>query len=1199
MRQVKKLGKRFLPLLMTILMVFSFANLDLMIVSAVSRLPNTPTQRPIGDDTPLNSGRGFGSIQRLSEDINNPTDHIIRLVTGETEYTVGMRPGIAGTTKYLYTHPSFNDAYLVGIADCPLDTLLNTVWETSNPSYPIQVPGNGGPVYLWVKYVENYPYNPTTMYFRITVMPPSSGETVYMQSLAGQSTHPPHGGQGIYNDPFTATIYLPLSKTSITNPDMTGVSAGDIEMTSEGRRFLFTNSAYMSMATEIQLSVGENHIYTAISSISQQAVQYYDVSVHRGYPFSKEADRLFYEPGDTLSYTVNWLIPQPIAASTDVRMIDSYDRTKVTFAGVSSVTSTYSGTSELLDPFSDYTVQNNPATGTLTLSFTASGKQKLLEGTQVDAVVNFTVLSSATGTIVNNARLYFNNDIFGEEEERVYQKDFEKIATPNTFTQNGDAIVYTVSFTMPDDMSDFDAVRIDDVLPGSGLAYQNQATLTTSAGTAPITMSQSGNTLYYEFPASSLPNLAGEVITLTMYFEVGSWQSGAITNTAEIYFKPAGGQYPTDPDADDTETLYPLDVTDFSKDAALGSYTPGGKIDYTVSWTLPSNAKGIYALRVVDSYDQTKVTYGGNMVVRVGGTALIANTHYTVTNDPATGTLTTVLTASGIAALLDDSLIEFAVSFDVLSSASGDIENNAKLYYNSSNDPDGEDDEIVYEDDFEKDSTLSNYAPGSRVQYTVKITLPSGVDKLNVIEVVDTYPAAYLTNPSVVSFTIGGVPLTPMQYSINPVVGAFSVKIDLNTVGHYDFRADVGKELVLVVDFIATASAQGDITNVADIYYDYEIGGGGIEIIEDNEFSKDATQLKYIPGETVDYTVSWILPEDVSTINALRIVDTYDNTLVTFNSVTSLSVGGTNLVPITDYTIVNTPTAGTLTILLSASGISKLAGDALVAVKVVFNVLPTALDTIYNNAKMFYNNNIEPDGEDNAEIELAIGPPTEVDDLPGDRKTALLWADPIGGTVAQFQVQIDNFNWLTYNLGDLIFDGTSGTSGRWYILYEFLPDGTRLVNQVEYTFRIRAISTEGYVGPIYEIKSTPGPLGDIGGRNTNLLSLYGVSTVPAGGWPIEADGRPSGTGESALNPSTNTISLPANFLHAVIHRNFVEVGQDATFVIYSDPGFTNAVEVLDRLDNSFNWLSSVTVYIRVTSSNRQLERYYAITILPQ
>ena len=222
-----------------------------------------------------------------------------------------------------------------------------------------------------------------------------------------------------------------------------------------------------------------------------------------------------------------------------------------------------------------------------------------------------------------------------------------------------------------------------------------------------------------------------------------------------------------------------------------------------------------------------------------------------------------------------------------------------------------------------------------------------------------------------------------------------------------------------------------------------------------------------------------------------------------------------------------------------------------------------------------------------------LGPPVDVEEYAGDRKTALLWDDPLDVTVDYYQIKIDGFDWVDYPQSVLTKDG-----GKWYLLLEELPDGTDLVNDVEYSFEIRAVDVRGVLGDPFEIKSTPNPLGDIGGRNTDLLSVYDIDLMPQGGWPDPADNN--GVGASATNPYEESIELPTDFDHAVLHRNFIEVGEDATFVMYADSGFSIAVDLIDRMDNQFVWLPEVYMYICVTSGNGEIVRYYVVTVtIPQ
>ena len=359
------------------------------------------------------------------------------------------------------------------------------------------------------------------------------------------------------------------------------------------------------------------------------------------------------------------------------------------------------------------------------------------------------------------------------------------------------------------------------------------------------------------------------------------------------------------------------------------------------------------------------------------------------------------------------------------------------------------------------------------------------------------------------------------------------------------------------------------------------------------DLKKEATPGKFVKNDDIiSYTISFTMPSDLTGYVAAKIVDVLPATGLSYNNTATnpatLSIGGI-ISPVT-----MTPSGNTLYYEFTGADFKNTAGKKIIF-ELEFKVDGWSSGTIINEAQVYFMPDYpdQPDAADVEEIELAIGPPTEVEELPGDRKTALLWADPKVGVVDYYEIQIDNLGWVQYQLSALTFDPNSGTNGKWYLLFEYLPNNTRLVNNTTYTFQIRAIDPEGYVGLPFTITSTPSPLGDIGGRNTDLVTVFSNNVMPAFGWPDDGI-----VGTSTSLPHQVFMQLPANFLYAVVHRNFITVGIDATFVMYSDPDFTNEVLFVDRLDNSFNWKSEVVVYVHVTSGNRQLERFYAITITP-
>jgi hypothetical protein len=211
-----------------------------------------------------------------------------------------------------------------------------------------------------------------------------------------------------------------------------------------------------------------------------------------------------------------------------------------------------------------------------------------------------------------------------------------------------------------------------------------------------------------------------------------------------------------------------------------------------------------------------------------------------------------------------------------------------------------------------------------------------------------------------------------------------------------------------------------------------------------------------------------------------------------------------------------------------------------------------------------------------------LGPPTEVAAYSGDRKVALLWKDPLDGVVASYQLRIDNSEWINILPTDLIFDPVAN---KWYYLI------TGLTNNVEYTFQIRAVSLEGVAGAAATIKSTPTPIGDIGGHDAGLSSIYGVSVIPDDGWK-------SSDGIQLTSPREAVITLPATLSMTSAHRNFIKVSEDASFILYSDCDYQNEAVIIDRIDAQYEWLPEVHLYIKVISGNQENIRFYDITVLP-
>ena len=220
-----------------------------------------------------------------------------------------------------------------------------------------------------------------------------------------------------------------------------------------------------------------------------------------------------------------------------------------------------------------------------------------------------------------------------------------------------------------------------------------------------------------------------------------------------------------------------------------------------------------------------------------------------------------------------------------------------------------------------------------------------------------------------------------------------------------------------------------------------------------------------------------------------------------------------------------------------------------------------------------------------AQWSAEIGPPTDVETYPGDRKIALLWNDPTYGGAAYFDIKIDDGEWERISTDSLVRDTDAN---KWYLLFKNLNNGQ------QYTFSIRAVTDAGLVGPVTEVQDTPDPIGDLGGE-ADLISMKLVTVKPDGGWQTAFG---SGT---ETDPYMATITLPKGLANADIHRNSVACSQDSTFIMYSDSGFNNEITEFHRLgylDGDGYWLPEVHVYFKVTSGNQVNIRYYHITVVP-
>ncbi|MCL2152173.1 MAG: hypothetical protein FWH57_04310 [Oscillospiraceae bacterium] len=179
-------------------------------------------------------------------------------------------------------------------------------------------------------------------------------------------------------------------------------------------------------------------------------------------------------------------------------------------------------------------------------------------------------------------------------------------------------------------------------------------------------------------------------------------------------------------------------------------------------------------------------------------------------------------------------------------------------------------------------------------------------------------------------------------------------------------------------------------------------------------------------------------------------------------------------------------------------------------------------------------------------------------------------------TAIELEIPISGPGGLTY------YDATTS-------YYSFFGPG--LKNGVEYTFEVQAVVTAtGATSEVESVHVTPIYMGDPGGFNTDLVSVQdNLISPPPGGWPPDH-------GNLLIDPYEVTLALPRDLDNVIVHRDHIKVADGASFIMYSNFGFTNEVILMNRLGSGISWFDEIYVYLMVTSANKQAVKYYRITV---
>ncbi|MCL2122265.1 MAG: isopeptide-forming domain-containing fimbrial protein, partial [Clostridiales bacterium] len=398
-----------------------------------------------------------------------------------------------------------------------------------------------------------------------------------------------------------------------------------------------------------------------------------------------------------------------------------------------------------------------------------------------------------------------------------------------------------------------------------------------------------------------------------------------------------------------------LKESDFAKDAKSNYYVPGGEMDYTIRMTVPENIEevGVHTITIYDDYDEDTTSYKAmSAVLKVGGTSLLLS-QYSITNNPIDGLIRVTISDAGYSFVgIGGKILELTLTFLIDEDATGTIHNEAWVMYGEYKG--GEDEEDVTLSDFSKDADSEAYTAGRDLGYTISVTLPEDVDKMDVITITDSYPAT-LTNASVVSLTIGTETLLAGAYSVSTTAGELTVTIDRTATGGYDFSNDAGKKLALTLKFTVAAGAKGEISNRANIEYDGIPGGEGEEKVKESDFDKKADAGTYQNGMEIGYTISVTLPDNIAERQEIKIVDAYEANNVSYIAGSAiLKIGSETLRAGTDYSLsVEGSGSITVTILNEDYPFESLGGKAL-ELKLRFLASASVTGAITNTAWIEY-----------------------------------------------------------------------------------------------------------------------------------------------------------------------------------------------------------------------------------------------------
>ncbi|MDR2957252.1 MAG: isopeptide-forming domain-containing fimbrial protein [Coriobacteriales bacterium] len=430
------------------------------------------------------------------------------------------------------------------------------------------------------------------------------------------------------------------------------------------------------------------------------------------------------------------------------------------------------------------------------------------------------VTSSASNDIslssIEPANPVFSNNPAGWKTSSSISDFVIASEKPVYFTSSDlQAFCFTITFTLPNDVSSYQSLRVEDAFPSSILAFAN-ATLTVDgiSVATPIVDSSVAGRVSFILNAQELSEYAGQAIEYTLVFGIPAMASGHITNHAALYISSLDGLEPDSPDAEYQLIVYNVaGITDFTKTHSGAFSAIDDAISFTVGFNLPEDATGFTGILISDKLPDT-LDYLSAIAVIKGNPEVSLATSY----DNSARRVTVYISKDQLVAHAGASVV-ITLNTKVNSSwVSGSITNTALAFYQYGptppdpdiDDPDEEDEITVPSEsitDLIKTYSNSFIDIGDAISFKLSFTIPVTVDKHQGLLMVDSLPAT-LTYISA-SATIGSSALTPSITS-----GTIALFIDKTTL-----ETHTGDLVTLTINTtVSPAWVSGAISNTAYLY---------------------------------------------------------------------------------------------------------------------------------------------------------------------------------------------------------------------------------------------------------------------------------------------------------------------------------------------------------------------------------------------